>query len=232
MKSIKTLTVLAIILSFSSLSIAQTATAPLTTTATLTSSCTITANGVTFGAIMAPLNSQSASGNMNVLCNTGTSYNIALSYGGIYGQITPGDYLQANGTGAPTRIGYSRYTSDGVLIPGGNIFIPNIGYPNNQALGAALGNYTVKSGVCTFASSSYAYGKMIGVAKGDNIAYSISVPGNPGQIWNTGSSSYTGTGTGETQSLPILAKIEPSQSGRPYPTADTYMDTVTATLSY
>jgi spore coat protein U-like protein len=232
MKNTIKLSTLALALSALSLASAQTATTPLKATATLNSSCTISATGVTFGAIMAPLNAQSSSGNMNILCNAGTAYTINLAYGGMYGQLGPGDYLAVGGTPQAGYIVYSRYTSTGVLIPNSTVAIRDINYPSYAAVGSALGGCTYTPTACTFASSSYAYGKMIGVAKGDNIAYSISVPGNPGQVWNTGAGSYTGTGTGDTQSLPILAQIVPGQSGRPYPTADTYIDTVTATLSY
>jgi len=81
-------------------------------------------------------------------------------------------------------------------------------------------------------ASSYAYGKMIGTAKGDSIGYSIQVPGNPGKVWNNGQGNYTATGTGVSQTIPVVGTLVPAQSGSSYPTPDTYMDTVTATVNF
>jgi hypothetical protein len=85
---------------------------------------------------------------------------------------------------------------------------------------------------CTIGSTPYAYGKMSGAAKGDSIAYSIQLPGDSSKVWNAGNYSYTTTGTGSNQSIPVVASLVPSQTASPYPSADTYLDTVIATISY
>ena len=84
----------------------------------------------------------------------------------------------------------------------------------------------------TTTTTTYAYGKMIGVAKGDNVAYSIAVPGNSSQVWNSGENSYSTTGTGANQIIPLNAQLVPSQTTNSYPTPDIYMDTVTATVNF
>lgn len=81
-------------------------------------------------------------------------------------------------------------------------------------------------------SNYYNYGKMSGAASGDSIAYSIQVPNNPSQVWNTGNYSYSSTGTGSNQSISIIANLVPSQTTNQFPTPDNYSDTVTATITY
>jgi spore coat protein U-like protein len=81
-------------------------------------------------------------------------------------------------------------------------------------------------------NTAYGYGMMNGTSQGDKIAYSIQVPNNASEVWNAGEYNYTSTGTGLSQSIPVVATLQPSQTTDKYPAADTYLDTVTATLTY
>lgn len=72
---------------------------------------------------------------------------------------------------------------------------------------------------------------MNGEVSGDTIAYSIQLPSNSSEAQNAGEDDYTSTGTGSTQSIPVVATLQPSQTGDRYPVSDMYMDVVT-TLSH
>lgn len=218
------------------ISFAGTNSANTQATATLSSSCTISAQNLAFGSLVMPLSSQSASSSMSVLCSKNHAYTVGLAYGGIYGQggSTLGYILRTNDNG-------QEYLSNSSGTMGSNV-MTSCGSPDcNPYPGSTLQSVgTINCGVggsnCTLyaatTSTVYSYGKMIGVAKGDTIGYSIQVPGNPGQVWNTGNSVYSSTGTGATQTIPVVGTLVPAQSGSTYPTPDMYMDTVTATVNF
>jgi spore coat protein U-like protein len=186
--------------------------------ATISSTCVIVAQNLNFGALNLPLSSQSASTSMNVQCSKNASYTVNLAYGGVYGQGGVSGTLPNTAGGKVT--GGSSCTYSG--------YINGVYYSENE--------YIYGSPYCpastSYATPSYAYGKMIGAAKGDNIGYSIQVPNNPGQIWNAGNAAYRSTGTGASQTIPVVGTLVPAQSGSSYPTPDAYMDTVTATVSF
>lgn len=75
-------------------------------------------------------------------------------------------------------------------------------------------------------------GLMIGTFKGDKLAYQITLPGDSSKPWIAGVNSYTSTGVGSNQVIDMNAKIVPSASSSSYIAADTYLDTVIATVSY
>lgn len=213
---------------------AATSTAQPKATATVAAECTIAAQNVNFGNLVLPLSSQSASSNMTVLCSKNAPYTVALAYGGIYGAGTNGDYWVHEGcpqTCTPYYNWYYEYNSAGQVIneqqyandDGAGLSLPDEKIPG-ATYNASTGTFVV--------GTTYAYGEMTGVANGDHVAYSISVPGNSAQVWNTGNSNYAGTGTGLSQTLPINATIVPSQSSGIYPTPDYYLDTVTATINF
>lgn len=222
-------------------------------TATVSAVCTISAQNLNFGNLVLPLSAQSASTSMSVLCSKNHSYTVGLAYGGVYGQgqsqtptsasvssycatSTTDDngyytlYNAYNASGTQVASVYGAYAlgliSSSTLQPGQCIAPTAAG----QTLTSSDGKY----GPLTFnpVTVAYAYGKMIGVSHGDNVAYSIQVPGNPGQVWNAGENNYTATGTGGTQTIPVVGTIVPAQSGGNYPTPDYYLDTVTATVSF
>jgi spore coat protein U-like protein len=210
--------------SFQTVSFAGTSSANTQSTATIASTCTITAQNLNFGALVLPLSAQNASTSMAVLCSNKASYTVGLAYGGVYGQGNVSGTLN-NVPGANTSY----------LIPssGGQWYCTYSGTINGQSYTIPQDNIGgCPSTIQAQVASSYAYGKMIGTAKGDSIGYSIQVPGNPGKVWNNGQGNYTATGTGVSQTIPVVGTLVPAQSGSSYPTPDTYMDTVTATVNF
>jgi spore coat protein U-like protein len=195
-------------------------------TATLAATCTIATQNVNFGQVILPVSSQSATSNMNVVCSKNAPYTIALAYGGVYG-------TSQNISAPYQNYGVYKY------IQGGQALYWVCQYRATASDGETATNTSISgsaqcpatNGTQTF-SVSYAYGKIIGAAQGDSIGYSIQVPNNPSQVWNTGNYSYTSTGTGSSQSIPVVATLIPAQTTNKYPIADTYLDVVTATVSY
>lgn len=220
-----------VLVSFINKSYATNTTANTKATAQLTASCTISAQNIGFGSLILPLTTQSASSNMNVLCNKNASYTIGLAYGGIYGQVAApnGSYWTAQycvsgcSMASTSQEYYNQYTASGTYI-GYGIYPYMQGPPNTTYNGTT--NTYINNG------TSYSYGELIGASKGDKVGYYIEVPGNPSKVWNTGNSTYTATGTGSNQSLSVKATLVPSQSGSNYPTPDVYMDTVTANINF
>lgn len=219
-----------------------TATSGSKATATLATSCTMTAEGLSFGALMLPLTSQSATSNISLLCNKNAPYTIDLAYGGIYGvgQTTTvvqnltvyysgGLGVVSNGVGADSYFNICggcappNYTKTGTTTS--SSILNGFCNPYCEIWTSTSPTTTVTKG------TNYAYGKMTGV-KGDNVAYNISTPDNSSKVWNTGNNSYTAQGTGLVENLPVRGKIVPGQSGRAYPTPDLYQDTVTAKVTF
>ena len=194
--------------------------------ASLSASCIISAKNLSFGSVSLPLSSQSASTDMSVLCSANAPYTIGLAYGGVYG-------TSQNVTAPYNNTGVYKYIQGGQALYWVCTYTasgPN-GQTQTNTTTSATGQCPATNQSYTF-SSAYAYGKMIGVAKGDSIGYSIAVPNSPGQVWNTGNASYSATGTGATQSISVVGTLVPGQSGSSYPTPDSYMDTVTATINF
>jgi spore coat protein U-like protein len=182
-----------------------TSTTSVKASATLAAVCSISSQNVNFGQISLPVSAQSATSSMNVQCTKNSPYTIGLAYGGIYG------------------------TANTVQIQTGTT-------QTLQCIHVFWGKCdqytTVSTPVYTTTTTYYAYGKMSGSSSGDTIAYSIQVPNQPSQVWNTGNYSYSSTGSGISQSIPIIATLLPSQTADSYPAADSYLDTVTATITY
>jgi spore coat protein U-like protein len=190
--------------------------------ATLAAVCTISAQNVNFGQISLPIGSQTATSSMTVECTKGSPYTIALTYGGIYGGQGAGDYWIPTGSTGSAAI-YTEYNSSGQAI--GSLVSWN--QPPNSTW-----NQSINSPVYTVNATYYGYGKMVGSSSGDSIAYAIQVPNQPSEVWNAGNYNYTSTGTGVNQTIPVVATLVPSQTTDTYPAADTYLDTVTATITY
>jgi spore coat protein U-like protein len=204
-------------------------------TATLSSNCIISAQNVSFSMINLPISSQTSTSSMSVLCSKNASYTIGLAYGGVYGTGTNEGYWSVTGAPKYTLAYYDASGARKVNVEANSISsyatYMRTNYPTiplvTTVAGFSWGN------IGTFnVGSAYGYGKMIGISSGDSIAYSIQVPNNPGQIWNSGNYNYTDTGSGSTQSIPIVATLVPSQTTSAYPSADMYMDTVVATINY
>lgn len=219
----------------------NTSTTSVKTSATLAAVCSISTQNVSFGQITLPIGKQSASSSMNVECTKGSPYTIILSYGGVYGQggVTSGDYwVGSPGSGGCSRTActyaypFTEYNSSGVVIGSETLYTSGGASPSptgttfvkNTSDGNSL--YTVN------APAAYTYGMLNGASSGDTIAYSIQVPGNSSEVWNSGEYNYTSSGTGENQSIPVVATLQPSNTSHQYPAADTYLDVVTATINY
>ena len=106
---------------------------------------------------------------------------------------------------------------------------------NNKASGTYpkgwVGAYNA-TGYQSVGGPGYAYGIMNGMSRGDALAYSINVPGDSSKVWNAGNNYHQATGNGESQTIPMNAKIVPDKSGSKYPAPDMYLDTITAIISY
>lgn len=211
-------------------------------TATISSSCTIAAQNLNFGNLVLPLSAQNASTNMSVLCSNKAGYTIGLAYGGVYGTSTGnGDYWEVVGCSTnhvagitPPACGnydtwWYEYNAAGSVIAS-----EQLNWSTNTAPTGVTGynGATQKVGGVFPLGTTYGYGEMIGVAKGDQVAYFIQVPGNASQVWNTGNYNYAATGTGATQNIPVVGTIVPGHSSGTYPTPDYYLDTVTATINF
>lgn len=227
-----------------SYNLVQAQTTPHTTTAsqkasaTLSAVCTIAAQNVNFGQISLPVSNQSATSTMNVECTKGSAYTISLAYGGIYGQGQAGNgdyyvfYSQVP-NGATFKNIYYEYNSSGQQINYIGFLVSSTnpyGLPPDATL--TSGHTETPNSIYTVQGTGYTYGELVGSAKGDTIGYSIQVPGNSSEVWNSGSYSYSTTGTGSNQSIPVVATLQPSQTSSQYPSADTYLDVVTATITY
>jgi spore coat protein U-like protein len=227
---------------------AGTSTANPKATAILAAECTISAQNLAFGNLVLPVSAQGASTSMTVLCSKNAAYTVGLAYGGIYGQ--GGQSTTETATQIVDYAGtyYEVNTTTGVVNPTPVPASSNSGYKtsgaeNCQILGSI--DQMSPSQLCIYwtnnptpltfsggASTAYAYGEMIGVAKGDHVAYSIQIPGTPGKVWNAGENNYTSTGTGVSQTIPVVGTLVPAQSSGSYPTPDSYIDTVTATVNF
>lgn len=226
-------------------------------TATLAAKCSIMAQNVNFGQVILPVTSQSSTSQMTIQCTKGSTYTIGLAYGGIYGtgssasaassQVT---FAAASAYPGSTDSTYNANVASlrqwRVWNPAGDkLTIRAIQYYEYNAAGTQIGvvainatdgnpsalplGATNSSG--TFVFGGYSYGILVGAAKGDTIGYSIQVPNNPSQVWNNGNYTYSSTGNGSNQSIPVVVTLQ-SGHGVSYPTADTYLDTVTATITY
>lgn len=205
------------------------ATASQKATATLASVCSLAAQNVNFGMISLPVGTQSATSSMSVQCTKGSSYTISLAYGGVYGTTSQNVSATYNLTGYTSGNGYTYQICNYTATYDGTSYTKSVGNNGN----APWGYCPTTSGTKVISTASvYSYGKMIGASKGDNIAYSIQVPGNSSQVWNVGNYNYTATGTGSSQSIPVIATLVPAQTTNNYPSADSYLDTVTATVTY
>lgn len=230
-------------------------------TAKIENTCTISAEDVNFGVVYSPLTSQASNSTMNVHCTNATAYKIDLAYGGVYGSGSgsgeKGSYtytivretsdnqaikIYNNSVAistAPRDIFCSKtspsyiflYTKEAVDFYGDPNAVHDTYVADTKRLCA--GNSVNRAVFDTLGqSTSYAYGVMKGSLRGDNLAYSISVPGDVTKVWNVGNSSYSATGNGESQEIVINAKIVPENSSSKYPAQDMYTDTVTAVIAY
>lgn len=227
--------------------------------AKIESFCKINTQDINFGVINSPLTSQSGSSEMNVLCSNKTPYEINLSYGGKYAEYKPSS-ISINSKEyslISIKSNEATFAENGVSMEKtsysfrcsstlGIIFTKKYEHIF-QGLGYNLvytGSWVADSkGVCIsdkisttflnkFSGTGYDYGVMNGSFKGDALAYRVTIPGEPNKVWQKGSNSYKNIGTGEIQTIPVNASLVPDKSTSKYLAQDTYLDTITASISY
>lgn len=76
------------------------------------------------------------------------------------------------------------------------------------------------------------YGSMKGTFKADKLAYQITLPEDSSKPWIANVNSLNSLGNGEVQIIQMNARIIPDKSSSNYIAADTYLDTVIATVTY
>lgn len=196
-------------------------------TATLVASCQIKAQSISFGALALPLTSQSATGNLDVLCSKEAAYKIDMAFGlstNYWGVTSAGGRWADSTWSANTAL----YDSTGKVISTSGYSYP-AGADYQSLLAGAMKCTFTADGKCHATAGSASNGVMIGAK--DSVAYTIFVPGDTTKVWNIGKNSYLGTGTGLSQTVPVLAQIVPGSS-TPFPAPDMYSDTVVATITY
>ena len=196
-------------------------------TAQLVASCTVSAQSISFGTLATPLYAQSASSSMNVLCSKDAPYKIDMVFGlsSNYWQVTSAGGSWADST---WRADTSLYDNNGTVITRSSYSYPAAS-DYKSLLSKAMNCTFTADGKCHSISGSSSNGVMIGAK--DSVAYTILIPGDSSKVWSLGVNSYTATGTGSIQTIPVQAQIVPSQSS-PYPAPDIYSTTVTANITY
>lgn len=196
-------------------------------TATLAASCRINAQSISFGQLALPLSAQSATSNLSVLCSKQAAYKIDMAFGlsTSYWQISSAGGRWADSTWTASTV---LYDSTGKVIGGSGFSYPQGADPYSM-LSTTMKCTVTADGKCHATAGSSNSGVMIGAK--DSVAYTIFIPGDTSKVWNVGKNSYLGTGTGDTQSIPVQAQIVPGSS-TPFPAPDMYSDTVVATITY
>lgn len=222
-------------------------------TAKIEKFCSISANDVDFGVLNSPLTSQNANSEMKILCSNTVKYTINLQYGGIYGEgltgngknYTASEYGNSNGIRSyniyeqGTNVAWMRCRDDNQVFFGGFLWLANLYGATNQNqyipdnYGACNGNGQINNQkLSTLGGSAYAYGVINGAVKGDKIAYYFGLPNDHSKVWNNGNNQHSGIGTGSAEIIELKATIIPDKSSSKYPSADTYLDTIIATVAY
>lgn len=184
--------------------------------AQLATSCQFTTKTVSFGALMLPITTQQATSNVSVLCNKGANYSIAL---GMISNI----YILTN-------IGYSNAAFDSNT--GQQVALP-ANWQNNYTMTSTTSNSGNSNCFSIYGCQIWTtggFGTMKGGSKGDTVAYKIKNPTDNSKDWNA-TNIYSGTGTGITQNIPVVAELVPGKTTA-FPAPDTYTDNVTAYLTF
>lgn len=230
-------------------------------TAKMEKYCSIVADGLTFGIVQSPLVAQQSSSQLAVFCNKNTAYSINLSYGGVYGQGGENSAVystvqKSSVSDNGVRSSVYKLYKDGIAVSssagdfecdgrGGNLALYvttqaarqafNLSYTGWQAdtIGVCKNGVVNPTGIAKLGGApAYDYGVMKGLFKGNSLAYKITVPTDSSKVWNQGKNTVAGTGNGEIQYIPLNGQIVPAQSSSLYVAQDSYLDTVTATITY
>lgn len=230
-------------------------------TADIHAGCDLTAENINFGVLMMPLTNSTAQANMNVKCSKGANLEIAINYSenasSSSSNLSNYRLEYSTGSGAdgdavkiydandntilgalnchrnPTGAGWSGIA--GVELKSG--FFNSIGLPST-----ITGNWQPDTyGVCsetpeglklnTAVLLGTSIGALTGLTSGEQIKYSLSLPGNDSQIWSS-SSKHTVSATGVEQTIPMKANIKRADNPTYRMTPDTYQSILTVVLTY
>lgn len=214
--------------------------------AEINSACVLNVGNIHFASLNAPLISYTGYGALNVRCTKNLQYSISLSYGGMYGQgsITKTYYAKEVEDSDISNSYVLTYSSKEIgsiqCLKNGNVSFSSIDLASEfgySKLGETADiNNVCNSGVIPSNFEKrfipYDYGVMIGMDKGDRLAYAISLPNDSSIVWNNGIGVYNGVGNGQNQSIPLNTKIIPEKSSSKFLAKDFYMDTITVYISY
>lgn len=168
-------------------------------TATLSSSCQIVAHDVLFGVIDPRTSSSGVTATSNMELFCSKSASYTINLA--YGNANYEVYVGCP-SGCPTNLAqWNTYNPSGT-------FLYSTFYSNS--------------------ASRPNYGSLKGISSGENLSYKITIPGDDSKIWTRGNYSYTTTGNGASQSIPVKATL--TTTG--FPTPDNYSDIVTATVTF
>lgn len=229
------------------------------TSAKIENFCSINSNNINFGVVNLPLTAQEANGEIKVLCSNNTNYTVELNYGtnasisgtpNLYSQI--GEYKNMSFYGSQSYMIYSVTNNETKFVNSFNCYSSGTGHQiliNSgesfflEALNAEIGTKVEDTiGACSLEQTQLfaklagvgevLNGVMKGAIKKDSLAYKIVLPGDNSKIWSKGANAYQGVGNGLEQKINMSAKIVPGSSTSTYIAADTYLDTITAIVSY
>lgn len=251
MKKIKLSIIVAFLIAFNSSAISKEAVNNLKAHAKIENFCNIQSTDINFGVVSSPLTSQTATGQIDILCSNKTPYVTDLTYGENAGLTSSGSYTSVVNfvytTWSQTHIydPNKKLIGDVACDSSGRVGFTTLEVANLYGyVGYTIGStpYDTKS-VCSGKNLNTATlakitpknpenGIMKGISKGDNLAYLITVPNDSTKTWGKGINSYSSVGTGLHQSITMNAKIIVDKSSSKYLAQDSYLDTVVLTINY
>ena len=222
--------------------------------------CDLTADNINFGVLMMPLSDSTAQANMNVKCSKGANLEIAINYSenassssnsnyriekilSSYGK--EGDVVAIFDTNDENPLAYlychiNPYNEGWMGVSGVEFregVINSLGLSNNiisvwqpDTYGACMKTAEGLKVNFDFIRGN-SIGALTGLTSGEQIKYSLSLPGNDSQIWNN-SSKHSVLATGDNQAIPMKANIKRADNGTHRMTPDTYQSILTVVLTY
>lgn len=222
--------------------------ADMLTSAEVEGVCFIQANDVNFGQVSLPLTTQGASSQMTVLCSEGLTYRIGLSYTGSTGAASGGNYSVSLNADYSSWAEYNIYENNvkvGIIACDNSNYMgfysketaALMGFPNFNGTFHITGSYCngkqfLQEKVTSIPGYSPTFGTMLGLSKGDNLAYKITIPDDNTKIWSSGNNVYRSTGTGVKQNISVNAQIIPDKSSSLYVAQDNYLSNVVVEIEY
>lgn len=227
-------------------------------TAKIENICNLEVQDINFGVISLPLTTQSANSEMNILCTNNTAYEIKIKYNNKSGDV-PGLKITRAGDGVPQGNGpeYNVYIDEkkvGIMACGWsykNYYKGKVIF-SSKAVADLFGStvygsasqgkwHTDTYGACTLETipgpnykslvNAISNGAMLGLNKGDKLAYQILLPGT-NDTWGTGNDTFKSIGTGSQVSITLNARIMPENSSSLYVAQDTYIENVVTEIIF